>query len=73
MLSSNDKSLQQTGKLITDTMQNNPMLIQKQLWTHNLESGYTKVKILGKNAELKVLKYQWQDKMIANELRKWCN
>ena len=73
MLKSNDKTLRQTAELIIGTMNNNPALIQKQLWKHDLETGHTSVKLLGKDAELINTIAKWDDVMIANELRKWCN
>lgn len=73
MANQNDETLQKTGELIIKTMNSNPTLIQKQLWKHNLESGSTNVKILGKEAESIKTILKWEDGMIANELRKWCN
>jgi len=69
----NNDTLRQTGKLIIDTMNHNPTLIEKQLWKHNLELGYTNVKILGKDAESIKSISKWDDDLIANELKKWCN
>lgn len=69
----NSKSLQQTGNLIIDAMNNNPSLIQKQLWKHDLELGHTSVTLLGKDAEFIKSKYKWEDGSISNELKKWCD
>ena len=72
MVNQNNETLRKTGELIINTMNNNPKLMQKQLWKHDLESGYTSVKILGKDAESVMTKSKLKDNMISNELKKWC-
>lgn len=73
MLSKENKSLQQTGKLIINAMNNNPVLIKKQLWKHDLETGDTSVKKIGKHGEVMETVKKWKDNLIPNELKKWCN
>lgn len=72
LLSSGDPDAKQTARLVLDTMQDNPNIIKKQLWKHDLESGKTIVHNLDNKANISNRAYSWDDKLIENELRAWC-
>lgn len=72
LLSSGDPDAKQTARLVLDTMQDNPNIIKKQLWKHDLENGKTIVYNLDNNGNINNKVYSWEDKLIENELRIWC-
>lgn len=72
LVQSSDRDAQETGRMILEAMDRNPNVIKRQLWQHDLESGTTVVKDLDLNANVIRQAYRWDDRLIENELKVWC-
>lgn len=75
LIKSDDADSVKTGQKILGALKNNPSVIEKQLWQHDLKSGATKVYKLDEKANI-VQKsnpvYSWNDRMLKNILETQC-
>ncbi|GAB4429914.1 MAG: hypothetical protein Kow0031_10580 [Anaerolineae bacterium] len=73
MMASDYQEVAETGQLISEFIEKNPLVIKRQLWHHHLESGTITVKEIGANGVIVAgSDTVWEDNFTKNQIQHWC-